>query len=94
MTAILTVGGTLIFRGPLGKALAERLTGRTGEGPGTGTGDAEVQQLRHDVEELRAVLAEVQERLDFAERLLVQRREQEPLPAHRRPMNPRVTGEG
>lgn len=73
MTFILTVGGTLIFRGPLGKALAERIAGRSEDR----YGDGEVQRLRQEVEDLRGALGEVQERLDFAERLLVQRRDPE-----------------
>jgi len=45
-------------------------------------GDAELGQavdtLRDDLEDTRAQLAEVQERLDFAERLLTAGREQQP----------------
>ena len=60
-------------RGPLGKALAERIAGRTAT-----PGDASaVGELRQEIEDLRGALGEVQERLDFAERLLVQRREPE-----------------
>jgi hypothetical protein len=41
---------------------------------------AELDQVRTDMDQLRHELAEVQERLDFAERLLAQRREQGKLP--------------
>jgi hypothetical protein len=41
---------------------------------------AELDQMRLDVEQVRHELAEVQERLDFAERLLAQRRDAERLP--------------
>lgn len=41
---------------------------------------AELDQMRLDVEQVRHELAEVQERLDFTERLLAQRRDAERLP--------------
>jgi hypothetical protein len=41
---------------------------------------AELEQVRLDVEQVRHELAEVQERLDFTERLLAQRREADRLP--------------
>lgn len=56
-----------ILRGPFGKALAERVAGRPVSPP------ADVERLRADVDELRAELGAVQERLDFAERLLARR---------------------
>lgn len=43
-------------------------------------GMAELEQLRADVDQLRQELGEVHERLDFTERLLAQRREQDRLP--------------
>ena len=43
---------------------------------------AELDQMRTDMEDLRRELAEVHERLDFTERLLAQRREQERLPGN------------
>ena len=45
-----------------------------------GGAEAELEQLRADVEALRAELGEVHERLDFAERLLTQARNQSTLP--------------
>jgi len=41
---------------------------------------AELDAVRGEMDQLRHELAEVQERLDFAERLLAQRRDQERLP--------------
>jgi hypothetical protein len=41
---------------------------------------AELDSFRGDVDQLRQELAEAQERLDFTERLLAQRRDQEKLP--------------
>jgi hypothetical protein len=46
---------------------------------GVGT-TGEVDQLRSEVDELRGQLAEVHERLDFAERMLARTREAERLP--------------
>ena len=43
---------------------------------------AELEQMRGEVEQLRQELAEVHERIDFTERLLAQRREQDKLPGH------------
>jgi len=59
-------GGTLIMLSfsPVGKAIAERIRGR-GVGP-----DPEV---LNELEQVRGELVEVQERLDFAERMLSQR---------------------
>ena len=72
----LTVGLVKIFQGPIGAAIAERIRGAT---------PADDPALAADVEHLRGRLAEVEERLDFAERLLAQAREADQLPggAHR-----------
>ena len=43
--------------------------------------EAELDQVRGEVDQLRRELTEVQERLDFAERLLARRVEPAPLPA-------------
>jgi len=45
--------------------------------------EAEIATLRDEVGEVRRELSEVQERLDFAERLLSQAREGDRLPGHR-----------
>ena len=65
----LSAGAVFIFRGPLGKALADRIAGRHL------AADPETQRLRQDVDALHAELGAVQERLDFAERLLARGRE-------------------
>ena len=49
----LTVGAVIILRGPLGKALAERIAGRRGD-----AGDGEVRQLRGEVDVDRALPAD------------------------------------
>lgn len=69
----LTLGATFVLRGPLGKALADRIGGRARD-------DAPIERLNREVAELRGEMAEVQERLDFAERLLAQQRERPGLP--------------
>ncbi len=78
----LTAGAAIVLRGPMGKALAEWIRGwshteakwiEAKAAPG------EVAELRGDVEELRHQLADVHERLDFAERLLAKTREAERL---------------
>jgi hypothetical protein len=59
-----------IFFGPVGSALARRLGGR----PDAGEARAELEHMSErmtaEVDDLRSRLAEVEERLDFAERLL------------------------
>jgi hypothetical protein len=63
-------GGTLFLLSvsPVGRALAERIRGqaRTSQDP----------ELLADVDALRQEVAELHERVDFAERLLAQRQEQ------------------
>ena len=71
-TLFLSAGAVFILRGPLGRAFAERIAGRHL------VSDTETLRLRQDVDDLRAELAAVQERLDFAERLLTREREQLP----------------
>ena len=70
------LGMAKILRGPVGEALGDRLRhGRRSRGDAT---------LLADVEGLRDRLDEVEERLDFAERLLAAR-EVEQLPGGARP---------
>jgi hypothetical protein len=63
-------GGTLFLLSisPVGKALAERIRGR-------GAQAARDPELLAEVDALRAEVSELQERMDFAERLLAQRQE-------------------
>ncbi len=75
ITLFISVAVVLILRGPVGKALAERIGGRSIEASEeTEALHADVDALRGDLadmqEHTRAQLAEMQERLDFAERLL------------------------
>jgi hypothetical protein len=66
MTLFLSLAAVAIFRGPLGKALGERISGRQVDGDSS----AETEALHADVDELRFRLSELEERLDFTERLL------------------------
>ncbi len=70
-----TVGVTVVLRGPLGRAIADRIAGRSGAGGG--------EQLHEHViaeaDELRQRMAELEERQDFTERVLARQREQSQL---------------
>ena len=88
----LSASAAFALRGPVGKALAQWIGGwnhneakwieaKMREAGGGSTG--EVEQLRSEVDELRGQLAEVHERLDFAERMLAKSREPERLPPAR-----------
>jgi hypothetical protein len=70
-------GGALvaISFSPIGRALARRLGGDKGE-HAESAALAEVDALREELQALRGEVGEMQERLDFAERLLAQVREQ------------------
>ncbi len=76
----IVIGATVILRGPLGKALGHRIAGQ----PAAGDRSAETEELRGEVEDLRHRLTEMEERLDFTERVLAQHRETDP---------PRIKGE-
>jgi hypothetical protein len=69
-------GGTVIALSfsPVGRALARRLGGR--EAAVESAALAEVDALRDDLQALRHEVGDLQERLDFAERLLAQARDQ------------------
>ena len=69
MVLFVSIAAVAILRGPFGRALAERISGRGRPG----AEDQDVRELKSDVEELRTQLADVQERLDFAERVLARR---------------------
>lgn len=60
---VCAVGIMKILTGPIGVALGDRLRG----GPGIAVPD---QRLAGELDQLRSRLVEVEERLDFAERLL------------------------
>jgi ubiquinone biosynthesis protein UbiJ len=76
-TALALIAGvTFILRGPVGKALARRLEGNQ---PPLNE-SAEIAGRLAQVDELSHRVAELEERLDFAERLLAKSREPHQLP--------------
>jgi len=66
---VFAIGVMKVFTGPIGAAIGDRIRGRQDS----------------DVDRLQARLTEVEERLDFAERLLTTREQADQLPggAHR-----------
>jgi hypothetical protein len=62
LTIIAAVGAVKILRGPLGHAFADRVRGTPPPDQG----------ILEELEAVKRRLAEVEERLDFAERLLAQ----------------------
>ena len=77
----LVVGATVVLRGPMGKALAEWIRGWSK----TDEQWLAVQAAKHGavLGGSESLLAEVEERLDFTERLLATSREAERLPQPR-----------
>jgi hypothetical protein len=66
--------------GPIGAALARRLGGRPRESEAHAKIEQVSERVTAEVDELRGRLAEVEERLDFAERLLVRGGHEDQLP--------------
>ena len=83
----LSVSAAFVLRGPVGRALAQWISGWShnearwmelkAAKQGVPLGD--VDQLRAEVEDLQRQLAEVNDRLDFTERILAKSREAERL---------------
>jgi hypothetical protein len=67
----------IILAGSLGRAFAPMLRGRSGRG--SGVPDADASQLRGELEDVQKRMGELEERLDFAERLLAKQRDAERL---------------
>jgi hypothetical protein len=75
LAIILIFGGGIVIAvsfSPIGRAIAERIRGRTE--PETDPA------IYEELERMRGELADLQERLDFTERLLAKGRERESLP--------------
>jgi len=72
----LVIGAVGMSYSPLGGALARRVGGEKGE-HAEGVVLAEVDAVREEVQALRHEVGDLQERLDFAERLLAQVRAKE-----------------
>jgi hypothetical protein len=63
---ISAIAGAVVLRGPVGKALAKRLAGEA---------DPQNEVLLEELENVRMRMGELEERLDFAERVLSQNQE-------------------
>ena len=70
--------GGMVALGPIGRALGDRLRGRS---RADALDSGEIEALRDDLASVRQQLAELAERQDFAERLLAQARERGQLPS-------------
>ena len=73
LALVLIFGGGIVVAlvfSPIGKAVADRIRGRTSDGAAEGS----VESLREEVDQVRRELAELQERMDFTERLLAKQR--------------------
>jgi hypothetical protein len=83
----LSVSAAFVLRGPVGRALAQWISGWSHneakwmelKAAKQGVPLGEVEQLRAEVEDLQRQLAEVNDRLDFTERILAKSREAERL---------------
>jgi hypothetical protein len=71
MVLFVSLATVFVLRGPFGRAMAERISGRAR----TAGEDQELRELKGEVDELRQQLGEVHERLDFAERILARQDE-------------------
>ena len=67
----LSIASIFVLRGPLGKALADRIAGRVGGGD---VPQHEHEQLLAELDDVKHRLAELEERLDFAERMLARQK--------------------
>ena len=72
-----SVASVIILRGPIGKAIADRISGRASQlkGDVDDTGP-----LLGEIEDVRYRVSEVEERLDFTERVMSRRVDQTALP--------------
>jgi hypothetical protein len=72
-----SVASVIILRGPIGKAIADRIAGRASR---LRDGGDDTGALIGELEEVGYRLSEVEERMDFAERLLTKHGDQSALP--------------
>lgn len=73
--AMVVGGAVFLFRGPFGEAVLRSLAQGDQDREAMGTDPAVLQEL----DDLRAQVGELQERMDFSERLLAREREMRPL---------------
>jgi len=67
---VVLAAGVMVLRGPLGRALARRIEGQ----PPGAIDLADVDARLAEVDALRTRVGELEERVDFAERVLAERR--------------------
>jgi hypothetical protein len=74
---VVFVGLRWVLRSPVGEALSERIRTRTQRRWGTAAGEdpQQVAALEAQVSHLQGQVSELAERIDFAERMLAERRE-------------------
>ncbi|MBI2074118.1 MAG: hypothetical protein HYW06_11740 [Gemmatimonadetes bacterium] len=75
ITFFVSAAAAIIFRGPIGKAIAEAIRRAPPWTDRPPQPDLDVERMSGELEELRHRLAELEERQDFAERLLAQQRD-------------------
>jgi len=75
VTLFIMLGLVAIFRGPIGRAIAQRITAGRRRALTHDPDTAEHQHRAAELDELQRRLAEVEERLDFTERVLSERRQ-------------------
>lgn len=77
----LAIALVIVARSPLGSALSDRIRhGATAPGGSDGRLEELTAQMNEEVAELRAELTDLAERMDFAERALLQLRRPDALP--------------
>jgi hypothetical protein len=77
----LAIALVIVARSPLGMALSDRIRhGATGAGGSDGRLEELTAQVNEDITALRAELTDLAERMDFAERALLQMRRPDALP--------------
>jgi hypothetical protein len=76
-TIIGAIAAAVVLRGPVGQALARRIAG---EVP-SGAAELPAETVLGELDDLRARMLELEERVDFSERLLAQARAGQPPPA-------------
>jgi hypothetical protein len=75
ITFFVSLAAVLIFRGPMGKAIAEAIRRVPPWADAPPPPDVDSDRLSAEIEDVRHRLAELEERQDFTERLLAQQRE-------------------
>lgn len=84
MTVIsISVAAVIILRGPVGRALGRRIEGVSATDPELAQRVEELETRLLAAEQVEGRLAEVEERLDFAERLLANEKKASPIPGER-----------